>query len=53
MVSIIVGTLIDVGNGRIAVEAIPISLAANDRTVAGKTSACSWVMFMGSILSVI
>lgn len=38
MVRIIVGTLIDVGTGRIAVEAIPSIIAAKDRTVAGKTA---------------
>lgn len=38
MVRIMVGTLLDVGAGKLAVEEVPGILAARDRTLAGKTA---------------
>ena len=38
MVRVIVGTLIDVGRGRIRPEAIPLILASKDRAKAGPTA---------------
>ncbi|GIN22792.1 MAG TPA: tRNA pseudouridine(38-40) synthase TruA [Bacillus bacterium] len=38
MVRIIVGTLLDVGSGKLDIDAIPDILSAKDRTMAGKTA---------------
>ncbi|MBS4197896.1 tRNA pseudouridine(38-40) synthase TruA [Lederbergia citri] len=38
MVRIMVGTMLDVGTGKIEVESIPAILAGRDRTLAGKTA---------------
>jgi len=51
MVRIIVGTLLQVGNGDISAESIPEIIAKRDRTFAGKTAPPQglylWEVFYG------